>query len=245
MAGDSLSTPLPLGADTTGATELDALRTRLAAAELGLSQTQTALSSARLTIAENDAAAASAPPSAIDAARPPTGVGGGGGAAPDVGTAAPDATVGRTGEGGADPGVAAADGGNIISAARDGADVGGVTVFGEDPYVAAVGDDADGEEDGTDWGGGRRGRHAGARRGGRFPSRADALDEAGAYNAVFAFRTRLGPEDWLQAFDDPRAVLRDDGLPVPFTPADPVHTTTFTAGSRDESETRLWYCALA
>jgi len=179
MAGDSPSTPPPSGADTTGATELDALRARLAAAELGLSQTQTALSSARLTIAENDAAAAAAPPSAVDAARPPTGVGGGGGAAPDVGTAAPDATVGRTGEGGAAPGVAAAGGGDVIPPARDGADVGGVPAFGADAYVAAVDDDAYGEDDATDWGGGPRGRHAGARRGGRFPSRADALDEAG------------------------------------------------------------------
>jgi len=40
-------------------------------------------------------------------------------------------------------------------------------------------------------------------------------------------------------------VLRDDGLPMPFTPSDPVHTATFTIGSRDEIEARHWYCSLA
>jgi len=111
--------------------------------------------------------------------------------------------------------------------------------------LAAADDTTDGQDDGTDWGPAPRGRFGGARRGGRFQSRAEALDEAGAYNDGFDFRSRLGPDDWLQAFDVPRAVLRDDGLPVPFTPADPVHTSTFTAGSRDENEARRWYCALA
>jgi len=132
-----------------------------------------------------------------------------------------------------------------MPAAAPGAIDYGAGTYGVDAYVGAADDVDDGEEEGVDWVGGARGRFGGARRDGRVPSRADAPDAAGAYNDGFDFRARLGPEDWLQAFDVPRAVLRDDGMPVPFTPADPVHTTTFTAGSRDESEARRWYCALA
>ncbi|KAK1867592.1 hypothetical protein I4F81_010098 [Pyropia yezoensis] len=47
------------------------------------------------------------------------------------------------------------------------------------------------------------------------------------------------------SFDIPRSVLREDGLPMPFTPSDPVHTATFNVGSRDEIEARHWYCVLA
>eukprot|EP00170_Pyropia_yezoensis_P008316 contig_34720_g8343 len=39
--------------------------------------------------------------------------------------------------------------------------------------------------------------------------------------------------------------MRADGLPMPFTPCDPVHTATFTVGSRDEIEARHWYCSLS
>lgn len=47
------------------------------------------------------------------------------------------------------------------------------------------------------------------------------------------------------AFDVPRAILRSDGMPVPFTPDDNVHSSTFNAGSCDEIEARHWYCSLA
>lgn len=84
---------------------------------------------------------------------------------------------------------------------------------------------------------------AGAGRAGR-PRRA-AVGESGAYDDGFDFPTRFSQSDWLQNFDIPRSVLRADGLPVPFTPCDPVHAATFTVGSRDEIETRHWYCSLA
>jgi len=217
----------------------------LATAELGRSQTQTELSSARRTIAEHDAAAAVAPGAPVDAARPPAGAGGGGGAAPRGDAAALDAPIERIGDGAGDPRVPVASDGANVPAAAPGAIDNGAGAYGVDAYVGAADDVDDGENEGVDWVGDARGRFGGARRGGRFPPRADALDAAGAYNDGFDFRARLGPDDWLQAFDIPRAVLRDDGMPVPFTPADPVHTTTFTAGSRDENEARRWYCALA
>ncbi|KAK1861241.1 hypothetical protein I4F81_003825 [Pyropia yezoensis] len=71
------------------------------------------------------------------------------------------------------------------------------------------------------------------------------IDAAGAYDDGFDFCTRFSPDDWLQSFDIPRSVLPPDGLPMPFTPCDPVHTATFTIGSRDEIEARHLYCTLA
>lgn len=39
--------------------------------------------------------------------------------------------------------------------------------------------------------------------------------------------------------------MRVDGLPMPFTPCDPVLSANVTAGSRDELEAHHWYCSLA
>jgi len=72
-----------------------------------------------------------------------------------------------------------------------------------------------------------------------------AVDEAGAYDDGFAFRTSFRADDRLSSFDIPRRILRPDGLPMTFTPCDPVHSATFTSGSRDELEARQWYCSLA
>jgi len=71
------------------------------------------------------------------------------------------------------------------------------------------------------------------------------VDEAGAYDDGFAFRTSFRADDRLSSFDIPRRILRPDGLPMTFTPCDPVHSATFTSGSRDELEARQWYCSLA
>eukprot|EP00170_Pyropia_yezoensis_P007143 contig_29147_g7165 len=71
------------------------------------------------------------------------------------------------------------------------------------------------------------------------------VDEAGAYDDGFDFAARFSASDYLQSFDIPRSIMRADGLPMPFTPCDPVHASTFTAGSREEIEARHWYCTLS
>jgi len=146
--------------DTTGTTDLAALRARLAAAELGLSQTQTELSSARHTIAERDAAAAvPAPCGALDtAARAPAGAGGGGGAALDGAAAALGAPAERIGDGGAVLRDATVGGGDFPPPAIEGAAHGGTGLFDAGGYLAAADDNTDGPDDGTDWGPAPRGR---------------------------------------------------------------------------------------
>ena len=119
-------------------------------------------------------------------------------------------------------------------------------IDGGDTVAGAYADNEPvGSDDDAAWGAGTGRRPWRPRRDVRIPTRADALDEAGAYNDRFDFPTNLGSDDWLQSFDIPRLVLRHDGLPVPFTPADSVHTATFSAGSHVESEARRWYCTLA
>lgn len=110
----------------------------------------------------------------------------------------------------------------------------------QDDY-ANVGD-GEGSESPSDWVETRRAVRVG--RGG-IPRHVSYPDDAGIFNDGFDEVKVPAADDWLMAFDVPRSILRPDGMPVPFTPDDNVHSSTFNAGSRDELEARHWYCALA
>lgn len=237
MAGGSATASPSLEAAATPATELTALRARLAEAEADLTQTRTELSAARADLTAQDAAAL--PHDAVGGGGAPVGAGGGGGAAVD----------------GVPASSAAADAGGPLAAGVPApAAVGGggarrAPVLGDAPLGGdAVGDYARLDDDGAAsndddaWGG--QPSDGRARRGSGRASRI-GLDEAAAYDDGFDFYRSYTPTDWLQGFDIPRSVLRSDGMPMPFTPADPVHTATFSVGSRDELEARHWYCSLA
>lgn len=109
------------------------------------------------------------------------------------------------------------------------------------PDYAATdnGKPADGGDAG--WAVGAGGSYQGYR--GRAPRVTN--DEAGAYDEGIDFKASFTPTDWLQSFYIRRLALREDGLPVPFTPVDSVQTATVHIGSRDKVEARHWYCSLA
>ncbi|KAK1857844.1 hypothetical protein I4F81_000458 [Pyropia yezoensis] len=157
----------------------------------------------------------------------PAGTGARGGLATDVGAAAVTALAPRP----------AADG---ALAARD--------TDGDSPFDGAGAPDyaatdngkpADGGDAG--WAVGAGGSYQGYR--GRAPRVTN--DEAGAYDEGIDFKASFTPTDWLQSFYIRRLALREDGLPVPFTPVDSVQTATVHIGSRDKVEARHWYCSLA
>eukprot|EP00168_Porphyra_purpurea_P010779 TRINITY_DN2687_c0_g1_i2.p2 TRINITY_DN2687_c0_g1~~TRINITY_DN2687_c0_g1_i2.p2 ORF type:complete len:376 (-),score=85.04 TRINITY_DN2687_c0_g1_i2:14-1141(-) len=217
----------PAGATPTTETELDALRARLLDTETRLSQTQQDLSTAITAAGARDALDAAARDTRNDG-RAPADAGRRGGQTADRGAAAAAA-----------PADALVINGDDVPNRDAGGDApldGAAAADYEDPGDGAT---ADGDDGG--WAGGEGGRYRGYR--GRAHRTAD--DDAGAYDDGFDFKTTFTPSDWLQSFDIPRSVLRDDGLPMPFTPTDPVHTATFQVGSRDEIEARHWYCVLA
>lgn len=241
MAGGFSDVP-PGGTPSTD----PALIARLAAAEAALVATRQELTTAHSAIAARDAAAAAAADSAGDAVgdrRAPAGAGAGGGAAGDR-VPTEDAAAANAARRGADPPA-----GRGVTGSRRGAEAPPAGALG--PVGAPLGgdDDVDYEdEDEGDDGNSNGGwapaidAHAGGRGG---HARRAALEEAGAYDDGFDFPTRFSASDWLQSFDIPWSVMRADGLPMPFTPCDPVHTATFTVGSRDEIEARHWYCSLS
>jgi len=241
MAGGPAVDP-PLELTATPTNETAALRARLADAEASLSQTRLDLTSARNTIARDVAAAAAR--DAGGAAGAPAGAGGGSSPAADGGSAAAalgggslaasDAELLARGAAGGAGGGAPPPGG---AAALDGAPLGADTLGDYIDHDEGDGSSAAGDA----W----APRPGGAGRGCGFRGRRQPLDESGAYDDGFDLAARFTPADYLQSFDIPRSVLRDDGLPMPFTPSDPVHTATFTVGSRDEIEARHWYCSLA
>lgn len=217
----------PTGAALTAPTELDALRARLLETETRLTQTQQDLSTATAAAAARDAAEATAR-NALGHGGAPAGAGHRGGQETDGGAAAAAAAA---------PPPLTADGRLPARAADGGEPLDGAAAGDyEDADDGATADDDDGG-----WEGGPGGRYRGHR--GRAQRAND--DEAGAYDDGFDFKASFTPADWLQSFDIPRSVLREDGLPMPFTPSDPVHTATFNVGSRDEIEARHWYCVLA
>lgn len=229
----------PMRALAAASEESAALRARLAAAEADLSQTRTALSTAQADLTARDATAAA---DAVGRGGAPAGAGSGSGAAAGGG-AATSAAAGAQGtlapSSSAPAALGAGQAPTLTGAVPSGAP------FGTD----ALGDFANDEEGGgndSDDGGGWHAAHrggSGSGPGGRgFRA---GLDDAAAYDDGFDFYTSYTPSDWLQGFDIPRAVQRTDGMPMPFTPADPVHTVTFPVGSRDELEARHWYCSLA
>ncbi|KAK1866227.1 hypothetical protein I4F81_008747 [Pyropia yezoensis] len=233
--------PPTTGTPPTPTDETTALRARLAAAEEGLTQTRTDLATARADLAARDAATAAAS-DAVAAGGAPTGASGRGGAAADGGATAA-AAAGAGGPLAPSTSAPGALGGGGTGPPRRGIPVGDAPLGGD-----ALGDYVNIEDDGAASGAGDEwtgpqgdGGQAGARaRGIRL-----GLDDAGAYDDGFDFYKSYTPVDFLQGFDIPRSVTRTDGMPMPFTPSDPVHTATFSVGSRDELEARHWYCALA
>jgi len=239
---DGSALDLPSRLTATPIDETAALRARLADAEASLSQTQVDLTVARNTIAQVVAAASAL--DAGDSAGAPTGAGIGS-SPPLVGGAATATFVGgahaAAQSGPLAPSAAGGAGGGVPpprgAAADDGAPLGEDTLG---DYLNH--DEGDGSSlAGEDW----EFRPASGGRARGFRGRHQALTEAGAYDDGFDIAARFTPAFYLQNFDIPRSVLRDDGLPMPFTPSDPVHTATFTIGSRDEIEARHWYCSLA
>lgn len=216
----------PAHADETPL-DADALRACLALAEASLTQTRLDLSPAEHINAERNAA----PTTLLGAGGPGGRHQGGAGLDSAAALAAPDATV----AGGAAAGEAA--GGTpafelpSLTAGRNAAD-----------FEAAA--DGDGGSDASSY---YRGLVSGPRRHGRVPRRADYRDDwsVEGYNDGFDEAVPPAPADWLTAFDIPRSIVRPDGMPVPFSPDDGVHNTTFTSGSRDEIEARHWNCSLA
>lgn len=223
------------------------MRARLRDAETDLTQTRLDLTSARSSLADHAAAAANA----VGQDGAPAGSGARGGA-PAGGVAANAAG----GDGATPPAAAlsptAGDAGRPLAGAAAGVVArwqrqgdGSLGDDKEQDYLNE--DDGDRDSDGpAGWAPQRRGRSV---LGGRQPAMGGSsrftVDEAGAHDDSFDFQTSFTSSDWLQSFDIPRGVLRADGLPIPFTPSDPVHTATFTVGSRDELEARHWYCTLA
>lgn len=224
MTGTPPPAHSPVNADVTSL-DADALRARLASVEASLTQTRLDLSSAQQTIAARDAA-----PPALREAEP--GGGNRGGPSPDGATALP-------------PGAPVAPGGTATGEATSGAAAfvlptltAGRTAA---DYEAAA--DGDGSEATSDY----RGLISGPRGERRGFGRADCHDDwaVEGYNDGFDKVLPPAASDWLTAFDIPRSIVRPDGMPVPFSPDDGVHNTTFASGSRDEIEARHWYCSLA
>lgn len=241
MPGDAVDLPPP-GQVATGADDAAALRARLLDAEARLTQTQRDLSAAQQTIT---ALHAVPPGDAGSDGRAPTGLGTGGGPPPD-GLAADSRGAGGAAARAALPPAAPAND-RAASSPAGGPAAADDAPFGDDAFADYVNpDDGDRESDGA-------GAWAQQRWGGQFSGGCSPvaggnrrnIDAAGAYDDGFDFCTRFSPDDWLQSFDIPRSVLPPDGLPMPFTPCDPVHTATFTIGSRDEIEARHLYCTLA
>lgn len=225
MTGTPPSATSPATADVTPL-DADALRARLALAEASLTQTRLDLSTAQQTIAARDAA-----PPALREAEPGGGdcrsAGVDGSTAPPPGAnVAPGITAAGEATGGAPAFVLPA-----LTSGRTAAD-----------YEAAA--DGDGGSDATsDY----RGLFSSPRGNRRGAGRADYRDDwaVEGYNDGFDKVIPPSATDWLSAFDIPRSIIRPDGMPVPFSPDDGVHNTTFAIGSRDEIEARHWYCSLA
>jgi len=241
MAGGPAASSPSTEEVSTAAAELTSLRARLAAAEADLTQTRSDLSSTR---ADLSAARDGAPADSVGRGGAPAGACAGGGTAVDSGPAASpaDGTRGPLAPGACAPAALGGGGatgppapaGPAGDAPLDGAALGDYVRFDDDAAASGYGDE---------WDGPSRQEGGGARGSGRGP-RLD-LDMAAAYDDGFDFYRSYTPTEWLQGFDIPRSVLRADGMPMPLTPADPVHTATFSVGSRDELEARHWYCSLA
>lgn len=219
-----------------------ALAARLVAAKAALVATRQELTTAQSAIATRDAVAAAAADAARDAVgdrRAPAGPGVGGGEATDRKPAEAAAAANTAGRNANPPA------GRGVVDARRGTEGPPAGALG--PVDAPLGGDNDADYEDEDEGddgksnGGRAPAIDGGVRGGC--ARRAALEETGAYDDGFDFPTRISASNWLQSFDIPRSVMRADGLPMPFTPCDPVHTATFTIGSRDEIEARHWYCS--
>lgn len=211
--------PTTLG-DMAPPLDADALRARLAAAEASLSQTRRELSTARHTIAARDAA-----PPEHQRAKPP-GRGNQGGLGADGG--APPGSI--------PPVVAAAPNVEV-----EGEATGGTTAFllptaldGSTPADYAAVTDLDHGSDGSnECRGFLQGTRPGPRGGARFAGYADTYGYTEGYNDSFDRVVSPATDDWLQAFAIPGAILRSDGIPVPFSLDDRAHYATFTTGSRD------------
>ncbi|KAK1867272.1 hypothetical protein I4F81_009779 [Pyropia yezoensis] len=239
MDGGLAGVPPSTGASATALEESAALRARLAVAEADLTQTQAALVAAQADLTDRDDAAAA---NAVGGGGAPAGAGGRGGAAVDGVPAAPAAS-GDAGTPAPDAIAPAATGAGQAPLAG-GAVPGGAPLGTDAPGDYA--DDAEGDGGDSDGGGSwnpARRDGGGAGPGGRWTR--TNLDGVASYDDGFDFYKSYTPSDWLRGFDIPRAVVRPDGMPMPFTPADPVHTATFPVGSRDELEARHWYCSLA
>lgn len=201
-------------------------------AEADLTQTQAALVAAQADLTNRDAAAAA---HAVGGGQAPVGACGRGRAAVDGVPAAPAASD--------DAGTLAHD---VIAPGALGAEqapsVGGAIPGGAPFGTDAPGDQADDEEvDGGDPDGCGSWNPVRRNGGGAGPSRRwsrNNLDGVASYDDGFDFYKSYTPSDWLQGFDILRAVVRPDGMPMPFTRADPVRTATFPVGSRDELEAR-------
>jgi len=244
MAGGPTAVP-PAGTPSTDSPETADLRARLAAARATLTDTQRDLTTARDAIAARDAAAADAAGGMDDALGhrgAPAGAGGGRGSAADrLAAAGTAAAHGARRDATPPAGTGAAAGGPVAEHPPAGAlCAAGAPLGGDD--VGAYGEFDEGD-DGEAVGGWVPAHSGGAVRAG-LPRRTPA-EESGAYDDGFDIPTRFTSSDWLQSFDIPRSVLRADGLPMPFTPCDPVHAATFHVGSHDEIEARHWYCSLA
>lgn len=211
-----------------------ALRTRLAEAETRLTQTEAALAEARLTAAQHATKRASTEATVNGGAGAPESghQGGAGTGGKDVGFL--PATGGTTGTGDPPTGEAGGTRGFVLpTAGRTPAD-----------YEAAADGDGGNSEGSHDW----RALPPASRLG-KHPSVGaayyDDVLHSDSYNDGFDAAVTPKAHEWLQSFDIPRAIIRPEGLPVPFTPQDGVHGATFVHGSRDEMEARRWYCTLA
>lgn len=231
--------PPPLAGGDPATLDPAAPRLRLKETEAHLSQTQTELATARLTIAEHDAAQAAAAAAAA-ALHDGAGTAGGrrtGGAAlggADGVTSAPPAIGITGGAGGSIP--TPTDGGTtdrpyVLPAPANGG--------GQDYDRVGDGESSDSP---ADW----LARTTSVRAGrGATPRHYPYADEAAVYNDGFDTIKVSAADEWLHAFGVPRSILRGDGMPVPFAPDDNVHSATFPNGGRDELEARRWYCTLA
>lgn len=229
MDGDAAGTPS--GVTFTVPTEIAALRASLVDAEARLSQTRQDLLAARTAAAAQDAAGA--------AVRHVNSVGDGAAAArPGVRGGAPSG------------GLPAAPPGAVVEDRVQFAITDASLRHGNTPPGGAAAGDYDNEDEGAgdepaqDWAAVRAGG-APARGGrGRRQQQQQRNDDC-AFDDGFDAQATLTAEEWIQSFDIPRSVLRADGMPMPFTPSDPFHTSTFTSGSRDKLGARHWYFSLS
>jgi len=236
MVGTPPAAPSLGAVDLTEATS-DARRVLLADAQASLTQTRGELADAQQTISVRDSTARPGPASEVnDGAGAPARGHSGGSGADGVGGAAAAVAASLVDK----PGVAPEHG--------QGSGAAGLPlplpVHGGAPadYEAAA--DGDGSDGSFEW---RafppwtlrgRGGHAS----GRYADHSAAPPDG--YNDGFDLVVIPAADDWLQAFDIPLAIMRPEGLPVPFTPDDGVHNTTFVNRNRDEMEARHWYCTL-